>query len=447
MNNIIDFLKREWTMIIAILAIIASIMLAAMSVRGEDEITVPIPTITIPTVTIPTVEIPVIVIPSVTIVTAITTEELAALVDVPEVLLNFIVIPNALVPDMDIPSADIPAVEDASAGVKSSLAKIQDGIAKETVFQATDHPQNFVTDKRTVAYMPETSSSNPIWKAWKAVYAKEYAPITYVPVADVTGIKMICEMKATPSQTEKDNLLAELAYFKSLGYNTVLAVWEGEATYGLSEQINAVKAQGFKVFFAYGTREKLEDKIFIDPVKYAQGLATLAGICDGYLVGWRRTSLHLFKADNKFVAYSINAVRQGNPTIPVFGEIYRGYAGSKNKDGSENMNELCVNIPTNASGAFVVNFGFQGVRPDGVLNLVRASTDVPLIALVVGERAYYLTQNDNHKSKAENRVIIDNIEKRFIASGFGVATLAGDGSNELYRKDVSDDISKMNWSK
>ena len=94
-----------------------------------------------------------------------------------------------------------------------------------------------------------------------------------------------------------------------------------------------------------------------------------------------------------------------------------------------------------------MNFGFQGVRPDGVLNLVRASTDVPLIALVVGERAYYLTQNDNHKSKAENRVIIDNIEKRFIASGFGVATLAGDGSNELYRKDVSDDISKMNWSK
>ena len=423
------------------------VLIFALNVRAEDEIVVKIPAITIPTVTIPTVEIPVIVIPSVTIVTAITTEELAALVDVPEVLLNFIVIPNASIPDMDIPSADVPVVADAGEGVKAGLTKIQDGLAKEATFQATDHPQNFVTDKRTVAYMKDASSSNPVWKAWKAVYAKDYAPIAYVSVADIAGIKMICEMKAVKTQAEKDNLYAELTYFKTLGYNAVLAVWEGEATYGLSEQINAVKALGFKVFFAYGTREKLEDKIFIDPVKYAQGLATLAGQCDGYLVGWRRTSLHLFKADNKFVAYSINAVRQGNPTIPIFGEIYRGYAGSKNKDGSENMNKFCVNIPTNASGAFVVNFGYQGVRPDGVLNLVRTSTDVPLVVLVVGERPYYLTQNDNHKSKAENRKIIDNIEKRFVASGFGVATLAGDGSNEIYRKDVSDDLCKSQWSK
>jgi len=111
-----------------------------------------------------------------------------------------------------------------------------------------------------------------------------------------------------------------------------------------------------------------------------------------------------------------------------------------------------VNIPTNASGAFVVNFGFQGVRPDGVLKLVRAVSDVPLIALIVGERPYYMTRNgnkmgNNGKSKAENREIIDRIEKRFKKYDFGIATLAGDGSNGNYDKSVSDDLCKSSWSK
>ena len=417
MNNIIDFLKREWSMIIAIIAIIASIMLAAMSVRSEEltpletevleqtgaDIPVPIPTITIPVVQIPIiiiprVIIPEIIIPQVTAITTITSAQLAMIVDSPSILLNKIVIPSTNIPavsaygsvlqystadikGLTLPATNIPTVasygytqkplsapdlitriilpsiEDAGKGVAENLAKMKDGIAKENVFQKTDHPRNYITDKRTLAYTKDIASSNLIWKAWKQVYSQDYPPMEYVRVPDVTQVKMICEMKATQTQAERDNLLAELAYFKTLGYNTVLAVWEGEATYGLAEQINMVKAMGFKVFFTYGTRERLEDKIFIEPTKYAQGLATLAGQCDGYLVGWRRTSLHLFKADSKFIAYSVNAVRQGNSTIPVFGEIYRGYAGSKNKDGSENMNEFCVNIPANSSGAFVVNFG------------------------------------------------------------------------------------------
>ena len=507
MKNIIDFLKREWSLIIAIIAIIASIMLAAMSVRSEEltpletevleqagaDIPVPIPTITIPVVQIPViitpkVIIPEIIIPQVTVITTITSAQLAMIVDNPAILLNKIVIPSTNIPavsaygsvfqystadikGLTLPVTNIPTVvsygytqkplsapdlitkiilpsiEDAGKGVAENLAKMKDGIAKESVFQKTDHPRNYITDKRTLAYTKDIASSNLIWKAWKQVYSQDYPPMEYVRVPDVTQIKMICEMKATQTQAERDNLLAELAYFKGLGYNTVLAVWEGENTYGLSEQIAIVKAMGFKVFFTYGTRERLEDKIFIEPAKYASGLATLAGQCDGYLVGWRRTSLHLFKADSKFIAYSVNAVRQGNSTIPVFGEIYRGYAGSKNKDGSENMNELCVNIPANASGAFVINFGYQGVRPDGVLKLARASTDVPLIALIVGERPYYMTTYDNHKSKVENRTIIDGIEKRFKKFDFGTATLAGDGSNEIYRKDVSDDLCKSQWSK
>jgi hypothetical protein len=419
------------------------------------DIPVDMPTIIIPTVLIPVVAIPEVIIPQVNLVTTITSAEFAMLVDSPSILLNKIL----------IPSADIPVVENASKGVVENIAKVNNGIANEMVFQKTDHPKNFITDKRTVRYLKDGGSGNLIWKAWKEVYAKDYPPMEYVRVPDVTQIKMICEMKATQTQAERDNLIKELTYFKSFpvvidgrtvyqSYNTVLAVWEGEPPATLLEQIALVKGMGYKVFFTYGTRERLDDKIFIDPEKYRYGLTLLASSCDGYLVGWRRTSLHLFRPDEnmsmadfqKFANYSIQCIRSSNSTIPVFGEIYRGYAGNNNKDGSDNKNEFLVNIPANASGAFVVNFGFAGVRPDGVLKLIRASTDVPLIALIVGERPYYMTRNDNKKSKAENRTIIDSIEKRFKKYDFGTATLTGDGSNEVYEKNVSDDISEMNWS-
>lgn len=544
MNNITDFIKRDWALLMVIAAIVASIMIASFSVFAEElapaeikaleqageNIPVPMTVIAIPVVQLPVVVLPTVVIPQVTIVTTITSDQLAMLVDSPNILVNKIVIPSVvsygsvfqystvepvrssvitipsvvsygsvfsydtpvrtrqyslpvvgtyipvakvdgiILPSTITPTVTqygtpfmyaqlpmsktdlinkviLPAIEDAGKGVNDSLGVMKSGIARETVFQKTDHPKNFITDKRTVRYMKDSVSSNLIWKAWKLIYSQDYPPMAYVQVPDITQIKMICEMRATQSQAERDNLMKELTYFKTLGYNTVLAVWEGEETYALAEQIAIVKGMGYKVFFTYGTRERLEDKIFMAPAKYAQGLQSLASQCNGFLVGWRRTSLHLFKADNKFVDYTITSVRLGNPAIPVFGEIYRGFAGSYNKDGSDNMNEYLVNIPANASGAIVVNFGYQGVRPDGVLKLIRASTDVPLIALVVGERPYYMTQYDNKKSKAENRTIIDNVEKRFKKYDFGTATLAGDGSNEIYNKNVSDDISKMNWSK
>ncbi len=488
-----NYLMKNWVQIVLGLALgglVVSVVLAE-EVIDESGVDIPVsmPSVAIPTVQIPVVVIPVVVIPQVCLVTILTPAEMATIVDNPSITLDTVLIPNAdssnitldtvLIPNAGNPvrafrsspvvtkpmsksdlisKVILPSIQDAGKGVAENLVKLNTGIANEMTFQKTDHPKNFIGDKRTIQYLRDIGSGNLIWKAWKAVYAKDYPPMVHVRVPDVTQIKMICEMKATQTQAERDNLIKELTYFKSFpvvidgrtvyqSYNTVLAVWEGEAPSTLLEQIALVKGMGYKVFFSYGTRERLEDKIFIDPEKYRYGLTLLASSCDGYLVGWRRTSLHLFKADNKFVDYSISCVRQGNTTIPVFGEIYRGYAGNTNKDGSYNENEFCINVPANASGAFVVNFGFQGVRPDGVLKLIRASTDVPLIALIVGERPYYMSRNDNKKSKAENRTIIDGIEKRFKKFDFGTATLAGDGSNEIYNKNVSDDLCQSAWSK
>lgn len=368
----------------------------------------------------------------------------------PSVPVSVSLLPSAY--SLDLPSAAVPPV---AANISSRINDAFSGIADQQKFIKEDHPKNFVGDKRTVQYLPakeKTLANSAIWKAWKQVYAQDYPRMKHVRVPDITQIKMMAEMQVAKSQAEKDNLFAELAYFKKLGYNAVLAVWEGDNVASFAEQITIVRGMGFKVFFTFGTRESLSTAIFIDPVAYKAGLMKLAANCDGYLIGWRRTSLHLFTPDQKWVDFSVNCVRQGNPDIPVFGEVYRGFAGNNNPDGSYNENEFLVNIPTNSSGAFVVNFGFQGVRPDGVLKLVRAVSDVPLIALIVGERPYYMTRNgskmgSNGKTKTENREIITRIENRFKKFDFGLCTLAGDGSNGNYDKQVSDDLCKSQWSK
>jgi hypothetical protein len=332
-------------------------------------------------------------------------------------------------------------------GVVSTLNDSKDGITKERTFLTTVHPKNFVGDKRTVQYAQNKSSTNKVWTQWKAIYAQSFPPIAYVQIADITKVKLIAEMRVAESLAARNNLMEELKYFKTLGYNTVLAVWEGKDLESLLSQIDMVKGLGYKVYFTFGTREKLTDDIFIDTNVYKRGLETLARYCDGYVIGWRRTSLHLFKADKQWINYSLNCVRIGNPNILVFGEIYRGYAGNNNPDGSYKEDEFLANIPANASGAFVVNFGYQGVRPDGVLKLVRSVTSVPLVVVVVGEKPYYMSNNKNNKTNQQNREIISRIENRFRKFDFGTATLAGDGSNEVYNKAVSDDLCKSHWSK
>lgn len=332
-------------------------------------------------------------------------------------------------------------------GLATSIQQSEAGIKSYITFIETAHPRNWIVDKRTLDHMG-TIENTPEWKEWQAIYAAEYQPIVHVPIADITQIKMIAEMKVVEDGTGYTNLISELKHFRTLGYNTVLAIWEGERLSDLQQQISLAKSLGYKVFFSYGKREKLTADVYITPSIYKHGLASLAAMCDGYIIGWRRTSLHLLKKDDKFVSYSMQCVREGNPTIPILGECYFGYQGNNHPDGSYNETEFRVNIPANASGAIVVNLGVIGVHPKGVLKLVRAESSVPLVILVVGHRPYYMTTKNNGLSKTENRTMIEYVEARFRSFDFGTATLSGDGSNEIYNKDVSDDLSKTPlWSK
>lgn len=365
-------------------------------------------------------------------------------------------------PDAEIAMASV-AIKSEDGKILKALGKnigevrtkIDTGIKDSRDFMQNYHPKNFITDKYSKEYMlPKDIYGDNMakWKKWKKVFEASYKPMRYVPM-NVTNVKMVCEMGLAKDEATKTNLINELKYFKALGFNTVLASWSGEPIEQFVTQIQEVKELGFKVFFCYGDKETVAPTVWIDPDIYRDGLISLAEVCDGYLIGWRRTSLHLFKQEQKWVDYSISCVREGNPSIPIIGEAYRGYMGSKDDKGDAIENEFKVSIPTNASAIIVINLGYSSVRPDGVLKLMRAVTQLPLIILVVGEKPYYMTRvnfptmGGNGKSKAENREIITRIENKFKKQGFGIATLTGDGSGGNYDKNVSDDLCMSQWSK
>ena len=332
-------------------------------------------------------------------------------------------------------------IRDFNKDVSKSASNLVAGVRRWADFLKRKH--TLFRDKRTLEYDKKFSPDYAdLWDAWQKVYAQDYSPITYIPY-NIKGVRMIAEMRTPSSETEKQNLFRELAYFKSIGYNAVLAVWRGEDPLELAALIFQVKQEfDFQVWFTFGGKERLQERVFIDPKKYRRGLTLLAEVSDGYVIGWRRTSLHLFAPDEKWIDYSLNCVRNGNPQIPVFGEIYYGYTGTP-----DSFHSITVNIPENASGVLVVNFGFSNVVPNGVINLVRKYTNLPVIALVVGERPYYLTRNPNHKSKEENRALCKRIEERFTQAGTAATiTLAGDGSGGNYDPNVTDNLCTTNWA-
>ncbi len=429
---------------------------------SEPVAEVSIPEVVTPEVVTPVIPVPVIVIPEVCIYEVLSPEVLGLLFDLPAT-------PKVAMADKD--SVTLPAtpkiaiakqdgvllpatplvsfaehdeftgIRDFNKDVAESASNMGDRVRRWAEFLKRKH--TLFRDKRTLEYDKKFSPDYAnLWDAWQKVYAKDYSPIAYIPY-NIKGVRMIAEMRTPASETEKRNLLKELAYFRSIGYNAVLAVWRGEDPLELAALISQVKQEfGFQVWFTFGGKERLQERVFIDPKKYRRGLTLLAEVSDGYVIGWRRTSLHLFAPDEKWIDFSLFCVRNGNPQIPVFGEIYYGYTGTP-----DSFHSITVNIPENASGALVVNFGFSNVVPDGVMNLVRKYTNLPVIALVVGERPYYLTRNSNHKTKEENRALCKRIEERFLNAGTtATITLAGDGSGGNYDSQITDNLCTTNWA-
>lgn len=269
-----------------------------------------------------------------------------------------------------------------------------------------------------------------LWQKWLKAFDL-YSAMPEKANYQIPDAKFIFEIRTPKSSAERENLFKELDHFARLGYKGVVTVWDGKENYReLAEIQYLLKRYGWKVWLSFSTHDYLSNSCYIDPDLYARGLKALARDADAFLLGWRRSSIHLFIPDDGWTRFTMNSLRAGNPDIGFIGEYYFGYNGT---DPAGEWHSY-VNAPANCNGVLVVNLGFLSVNPKAAHKQVRSKVpELPLINLIQGETAYYLSRNHTGRTKEVYQRINHLLEERFLNAGFdAVASMAGDGGNGMY---------------
>lgn len=272
--------------------------------------------------------------------------------------------------------------------------------------------------------------NNQYLNEWLTIY-KNYKNIEFKQLLNVKPFRMISEVRLPKSDEEFKILADNLSYYKSQGYDSALITFDGsEKAYDLRYLAIYIKQRfGLRVFFAFGGKERLAESIFINPRHLQSCLANLAIESEGFLIAWRRTSIHLLEQDDQFMNFMIKSVRDVNPKCHVFGEFYYGNTA---KYPTANKFGFGQNIHKCSSAIVINNFGFSSVDIQSVITKLVPSKigKHQYIGLVIGQRPYYLTTNKNGLTFEQNREIKVNIENMFKSAGcIGTITLHDDGKD------------------
>lgn len=411
----------------------------AQETEETDDVTAV--SVELPRVNLPAVSVPAVASPSVS-----SPEVEKAEVVTPEVVITRFVSALTL-EELKIPEPPDPAVNTKARlvlvpspqGVKIVLPDVTDPAERiPLVIELQRTLQALFRDKRNLAYDKSIGIDSTAWKKWIEIY-RENEPYTLEYKALPSGLRIICEVKCPQNAEQIETLDKNLEAYREAGYNAVLLTFDlTEQLSKLLDVISFVKSKDMRVVFAYTGPELLEWSVFQDPDKLASFLRSLGAVSDAFLLGWRRTSLHLLIPDPQWINFLVKNARGFNRDLPVIGEAYLGQTAESN----ESERAVTYNIPENVSAVLCFGIGYKGVAIERALDLVFPKTKgLPRIGLAIGERPYFDTRNDTKKSVSENNAIKARIERRFLAAGcIGTMTIRGDGSDGIYDKTATENL-------
>lgn len=294
-------------------------------------------------------------------------------------------------------------------------------------------------DKRSISKDYNARMNEPLIEKWIKIY-QDYKNYNVSYVELTKEIRMISEAVVPRTNLELEVLTKNIQFFKSKGYNSVLFVFDGfETPENIVKTVKYIKSLGMDVYATFGGKESLESTVFIDPSLFKEDLELIAPYIDGYIIGWRRTSCHLFEMDKEYMNFIIKTLRDKNPNVPILGEIY---FGNSHKNEGEGNWGFCVNIPENASGVIVNNFGYSNINKKAVIekfipSKVNGFKDMAKIFVIIGDVPYYASRNKNKLNFEQNFTMKEALELDFKDAGAdGTLTLSNDGNEEQkYVKD------------
>lgn len=391
----------------------------------------------------------------------------ADVVDVTKGSIKTYTAPVATTKTLDL-STYQPTVLTSSEGDVLDIATVQvskDLLDVNTAAEAVRKVADMFLDKRNFTADSTLLYDNKILDAWYKVYHQTSDPIKFVHIPD--GVRMVAEARV-PETGEQYAILDEnLNHYKSLGYNAILVAFNcGEELDSLTNLIKQIRNKGFNVWFTFaGETSKVDGvthitdtkSVFPDPDILKKYLTTLAPLCDGFIGMWKRTSAHFFIQDQPYMDYIAKCVREGNPNIPVLGEIYFGSTADvpegdgikKLTSGSNSANYLVPRKANNASGYLVVNLGYSNVNVKGVMNgLLAAQKDDQKLVLISGPNPLFISTKNPDITYAQLRQIYTGLEQRWMNSGAkGIVLLHGEMSDGSASEKISNNIAVSKYFK
>ncbi|MDD3155190.1 MAG: hypothetical protein PHS41_10010 [Victivallaceae bacterium] len=277
-------------------------------------------------------------------------------------------------------------------------------------------------DLRNLTHDASTLAPGGVFERWMKIFREwEDFQMEFVPFRDAS-LRMAAEVRFPKDDEARQTLFANLSFYAKKGYNGCLLVFgiDDLDEYKLSELVYQIRSThpAWRIFFTFGAGESLRDSVYPEPDKLGKCLTRMGELCDGFLLAWRRTSAHLFLADKGYQAYLTQCVREGNPKIPVFGEVYYGETAE-----SAGGTVLTSCVPENASGAVITGLGYSNLAVESIVRKVRSKIGDTggILTVILGERAYARTSFECKR----------RLEKRWRRAGCATITLNGNGDVSL----------------
>ncbi len=215
------------------------------------------------------------------------------------------------------------------------------------------------------------------WSTWSRIY-REYADWRGEAIAlSAEPLRLAAEYRAGDAFDAKA--------LKAAGFNGVVLLLDlADTADSATLYAMQLRGAGLRVAIAFSPRgEEHRDTVFPDSRRLSALLRRSAVHADALLIGWRRTSIHMFRQDRPYTAFLIAAARSGNPKIPVIGEIYAGETSA----GIMSCEAPAFQLPPEAVAAMAVNY----VRPEIYSPALRPVFDrlgvsrVIMVAFAAGE--------------------------------------------------------------
>ena len=326
-------------------------------------------------------------------------------------------------------------------GEKLNIVDVEQGLSKarEIITKA----KLYFKDERNVE-SDKLIANNEFMEKWFEIY-NNYKNKSFDKIPLNNEFRMISEIKLPKNREQFDILEKNLEYYKSRGYNSVLISFNGgENHQELSNLVKYIRYKGFRSYFTFGGEESLYVSVFVNPDKLKKQLQSLAEYSEGFILGWRRTSSHLFEQDIQYMNYMTDCVRSVNKNCLIIGEVYYGNTA---KYPHQYKYGFGYNLPNYASATLIVNFGFSAVKADSVVKEIipeKIGNSYNQIAVVVGTNPYFLTKYKNNLTQEENQKEKEKLELKFKNAGCkGTITFHDDGSDGIYNKKINNNLSEI----